>query len=148
MNRQSWNFGNHWDSSFPGPAAPPGCKSQIKSPQFSCLNTRRSLREHLIDTIYTQMVNKSMLTSDSQAPDIEQTFCCGFHEKLRHNQVLLLTNYQFVLPQCFFPPRREAFVLYIYMICLEANYHSSSHLFDSSLLVHVLHCTMYTIGNT
>lgn len=32
------------------------------------------------------------------------------------------------------------------MICLEANYHSSSHLFDSSLLV--LHCTMYTIGNT
>lgn len=145
MNRQSWNFGNHWDSSFPGPAAPPGCKSQIKSPQFSCLNTRRSLREHLIDTIFTQMVNKSMLTSDSQAPDIEQTFCCGFHEKLRHNQVLLLTNYQFVLPQCFFPPRREAFVLYIYDM-----FGSKLPLLKPliRLLPPVLHCTMYTIGNT
>lgn len=145
MNRQSWNFGNHWDSSFPGPAAPPGCKSQIKSPQFSCLNTRRSLREHLIDTIFTQMVNKSMLTSDSQAPDIEQTFCCGFHEKLRHNQVLLLTNYQFVLPQCFFPPRREAFVLYI-----DDMFGSKLPLLKPliRLLPPVLHCTMYTIGNT
>ena len=62
MNRQSWNFGNHWDSLFLGPAAPTGCKSQIKSPLNSLMTLHSlTMREHLphrfLHTKWQQQVN-------------------------------------------------------------------------------------------